>query len=492
MQDNDLAWRSAAEQARAIRSRRLSPVEAMEACIGRIEARNPSLGALVFTAFDEARARAKDAERAVMAGDDLGPLHGVPTALKDLFDFSPGWPATLGGIRALRDFRPDWRCLFAERIEKAGAILVGKTNSPVLGFRGTCDNYLFGPARNPFDTSRNAGGSSGGAAAAVADGLLPLAEGTDGGGSIRIPSSWCGVYGFKPSAGRVPVVARPNAFLGAAPFIHEGPIARTVEDAALAMTVLAGWDARDPHAVEGEVDFMGAVDRPVAGWRIGYSPDFGGFAVEPRVREAVGRAVAAFAEAGAIVEESTFRLPAPQLELSQLWCRLIMPLSVTALDSFKAMGIDLLGEHRADLPPRLIDWLERSYRQSAVELFRDLELRTRVYDAVQAEMERFDLLVTPTLGCLPVLNASDGDTIGPMEIEGQEVDPLIGWCLTYPLNFTGHPAASVPAGLVDGLPVGMQLIGHRYGDAQVISASAAFERLRPWAATYAIPAGRAM
>jgi amidase/aspartyl-tRNA(Asn)/glutamyl-tRNA(Gln) amidotransferase subunit A len=164
-----------------------------------------------------------------------------------------------------------------------------------------------------------------------------------------------------------------------------------------------------------------------------------------------------------------------------------MPLSVTALESFKASGIDLMGEHRADLPPRLIHWLEQSYRQFAVELFRDLELRTKVYEAVQAEMDKYDLLVTPTLGCLPVLNRNDGDTIGPLEIAGQEVDPLIGWCLTYPLNFTGHPAASVPAGLIDGLPVGMQLIGRRYADADVIAASAAFERLRPWAGTYATP-----
>ncbi len=148
-----------------------------------------------------------------MTGEELGPLHGVPTALKDLFDFRPGWPATLGGVRALRDFRPDWWCAFAERIEKAGAVLVGKTNSPTMGFRGTCDNYLFGPSRNPFDVSRNTGGSSGGSAGAVADGLLPFAEGTDGGGSIRIPASWCGVYGYSSrSAGcRRSVVRTPSA-----------------------------------------------------------------------------------------------------------------------------------------------------------------------------------------------------------------------------------------------------------------------------------------
>ncbi len=163
----------------------------------------------------------------------------MPTAIKDLFDFKPGWPSTFGGVRALKDNIAQFYCPFAERIEKAGAILVGKTNAPVMGLRGTCDNPMFGPSRNPFDTSRNAGGSSGGSAAAVADGILPLAEGTDAGGSIRIPAAWCGVYGYKASYGRVPVVIRPNAFAGDLPFVFEGPITRTVEDAALALTALS-------------------------------------------------------------------------------------------------------------------------------------------------------------------------------------------------------------------------------------------------------------
>jgi amidase/aspartyl-tRNA(Asn)/glutamyl-tRNA(Gln) amidotransferase subunit A len=156
--------------------------------------------------------------------------------MKDLFDYKPGWPTTFGGVRALKDFVPDYYCVFAERIERAGAILVGKTNSPVMGFRGVCDNPLFGPSCNPFDLTKNTGGSSGGSAAAVADGLVPFAEGTDGGGSIRIPAAWCGVYGFKGSFGRVPVVIGRNAFWGATPFVAEGPIARTVADAALVLT----------------------------------------------------------------------------------------------------------------------------------------------------------------------------------------------------------------------------------------------------------------
>ena len=171
----------------------------MDAFIERIEARNKSITAFVYYGFEDARKAAKEAERALTSGEALGPLHGVPTALKDLFDSKPGWVTTFGGIRAFKDNVTDYYCAYAERMEKAGAILLGKTNSPVMGFRGACDNFLFGPSRNPFNTAKNTGGSSGGSAAAVADGLLPFAEGTDGGGSIRIPSSWCGVYGYKAS-----------------------------------------------------------------------------------------------------------------------------------------------------------------------------------------------------------------------------------------------------------------------------------------------------
>jgi amidase/aspartyl-tRNA(Asn)/glutamyl-tRNA(Gln) amidotransferase subunit A len=267
---DELAYTTATELAARIRRRELSPVEVMDAVIERIQARNQSLNALVYLGFDDARQRAREAEQALVSGAELGVLHGVPTAIKDLFDFKPGWPATFGGVRALKDFTLDISCAFAERIQRAGAIVVGKTNSPIMGFRGTCDNYLFGPSRNPFEPSKNTGGSSGGSAAAVADGLLPLAEGTDGGGSIRIPAAWCGVYGYKASFGRIPYVLRPNAFGGINPFLFEGPITRTVEDAALALDALAGYDPRDPFSLDTDERFTPAVRRPIDGYRIAY------------------------------------------------------------------------------------------------------------------------------------------------------------------------------------------------------------------------------
>src|ERR1700694_3722398 len=304
-QRDETAWTSAAELAMRIRRRELSPVELMASTIERIERRNASLNAFVYLDFGQAMERARAAEAAVASGASLGLLHGVPTAMKDLFDFKPGWPATFGGVRALRDQVIDGYCTYSERMERAGAILVGKTNAPVMGLRGIADNYLFGPTHNPFDLSRNPGGSSGGSAAAVADGLVPIAEGTDAGGAIRIPAAWCNVYGYRASYGRVPFTGRPNAFASLTPFLFEGTLTRTVEDAALALGVRAGPDSRDPFALADTPDFVAALSRPVKGWRIAYSPDFDVFPVESGVAGAVAQAVRGFVEAGAAVEEIT-------------------------------------------------------------------------------------------------------------------------------------------------------------------------------------------
>jgi amidase len=482
-QTDELAYQSATDLAAAVRDRTLSPVEIVDHFLDRIEARNPSLNAFVFLAADEARAAARLAEKAVMDGDELGPLHGVPTALKDLFDFHPGWPSTYGGIRALRQNIVDFHCTYAERMKAAGAILLGKTNSPVMGFRGTCDNPLFGPTRNPFDTDRNSGGSSGGSAAAVADGLLPLAEGTDGGGSVRIPASWCGVVGYKASFGRVPFVARPNAFGGVSPFLFEGVLARSVADAALGASVLTGYDPRDPFALDETVDYVGAVGRSMEGVRVAYSPDFGMYPVDPKVAAVVEQAVSSLRDAGAVVEQIDMTMPHDQQELAELWCRMMA--GVEVLETFKAQGIDLLADHAEDLPAEYRGYVEDTYRRSSVQTLRDQQMRSAVYDAIQAVFGPYDLLVTPTLACLPVLNANDGNTAGPSEIKGVPVNPMIGWCMTYPINYSGHPAISVPAGMAEGnLPVGLQIIGRRYDDLSVIAAASALEQVRPWRDTY--------
>ena len=475
---------SAASLAARVRRKDVSPVEVMEAAITRIEAHNSKINALIILHLDQARQSAKAAEAAIMRGDAIGPFHGVPIAMKDCFDYKPGWVTTHGGIRGLSNYVAKTSCMFVERMEKAGAIIVGKTNSPVFGFRGTTDNYMYGPSKNPFNLSKNTGGSSGGSAGAVAAGLLPLCEGTDGGGSIRIPASWCGVFGYKAAFGRVPLLPGPDAFGSVTPFIFEGPISRTVEDSALAMAALQGYDPRDLFALEGAVDFIGAMSAPIKGKRIAYTRNYGIFPVDPRVVAAADKAVKAFEEAGAHVEEVDVGIKRTQAELSDIWCRFVAAKQVVALESFKREGFDLRGNHHDDFPPEFWHWDEIGQRMTATQLLEDQIVRSEVVRALQGVFDRYDLLVSPTLACLPVGNASDGNTAGPSSINGEKIDPLIGWCMTYLINFIGYPAATVPAGLADGLPVGMQIVGSRHDDAGVFAASAEFERRRPWIDTY--------
>jgi amidase len=487
-----LAYAPATEVAAAIRSREISPVDAVQAAARRIEARNPTLNAFVHLALDEALDRARDAERTLMSGAAIGPLHGVPTAMKDLFDFKPGWPSTFGGVPALDGFTVDFSCSWVERMEAAGAIVLGKTNSPVFGFSGVCDNPLFGPTANPFAVDRNSGGSSGGSAAAVADGLVAFAEASDGGGSARIPAAWCGVVGFKQSLGRVPLVVRPNQF-GPGPFLFEGLVARTVADIALGLTVLSGTDPRDPFAMLGHAEFEPDARRSVAGMRVAYSPDLGGFPVDRRIAAMVEDAVQDLGAAGATVEHVSLTLPRDQLELAETWCRLIAAPTLDAVDGLAAGGIDLLADHRSQLPAHLLRWLDEARTMTVREYLALQTARTEVFDMLQGAFAGYDLLVTPTVACLPVENTgAPGEVPLPEAVEGVAVDGAIGWTLTYPANFTGHPAASVPAGQVDGLPVGLQIMGRLGADGDVLAAAGALERIRPWSGTYAVPASRSL
>src|SRR2546428_6603918 len=311
---DESSWASAADLAGRIRRRELSPVELMSSTIQRIERRNPSLNAFVFTDFDQAMERARAAEAAVTSGEARGPLHGVPTAMKVLFDFKPGWPSTFGGIRTLRNQVIDAYCPYAERMERAGAIIVGKTNAPIMGLRGIADNYLFGPTHNPFDLTRNPGGSSGGSAAAVADGLVSIAEGTDAGGSIRIPAAWCNVYGYRASYGRVAYPGRPNAFASLNPFVFEGTLTRTVEDAAIGLQILAGPDSRDPFSLTSTPDFSAALSHSLKGCKVAFSPDFDVYPIEPAVASVVAEAVKGFLEPGATAETGKRGIKASQPE----------------------------------------------------------------------------------------------------------------------------------------------------------------------------------
>ena len=489
-----LEYMSAAELAWEIKRKRLSPVEVVDAFIQRIEARNPSLNAVVQKRYEYARKRAKELERALMSGDAKGDFFGVPTALKDFLPGKPGWTGSFGGIRALKDQVDPAYSNYSQNMEKAGAILMGKTNSPSMAYRGTCDNYLYGPTGNPFNPAYNSGGSSGGSAAAVADGLFPVAEGTDGGGSIRIPAAWCGIYGFKASVGTIPSVARPNAFGDSHPYTFDGALTRTVEDSAMVLNQMAYFDPRDPLSLERpKINYLDALNQSVRGWKIGFTRDFGVFPVEQEIAEIVERAALRFQEAGAIVEPAQFHLTRDHYELAEAWSREININTVDAVERLKRGGIDLLGEHRRDIPPEMAEALEIACRETYLDYGRYEQIRTEIYDAMQDAFDQYDLIISPTVACSPVPNAADGNTLGPEFINGQRVERLIGYCMTYFMNFTGHPAASVPAGMTSaGFPVGMQIVGRRFHDSDVLAASAAFECIQPWKDLYLILQRRAL
>jgi Asp-tRNA(Asn)/Glu-tRNA(Gln) amidotransferase A subunit family amidase len=479
-----LCFLPATELAARIRRRDISPVEVVDAYLQRIEHRNPLINAYTLVLAEEARSAARAAERAVTGGLPLEPLHGVPIAIKDLDDVA-GVPTSMGSL-AIRDRVPKKCALAVERLLAAGAIILGKTNTPEFGHKGITDNLRFGPTHTPWALGRNAGGSSGGSAAAVADGLAALAQGTDGGGSVRIPASFSGVVGFKASFGRIPSVTRPDAFLWGHPFVHIGPLARTVADAALMTDVMAGQHARDPLSLPGDrVDYSGSLGAQPDGLRIAYSPRLGNFPVDERVAAVIKSAATILGAQEGRVDEVELVMNAYHGDLAAVWVRTISVHYAAIARHLKDEGIDLLGAHADQLTPDFRAMLENGEKVSAVEHALDDVLRTRVHDGLEDVLNRYDVIISPTLAVPPVTNAEDGNTRGPSQINGEPVDPLIGWCMTYPINFTGHPAISVPAGLTtDGLPVGLQIIGRRHAEETVLAVAAAFERMHPWFASY--------
>ncbi|HKO36990.1 MAG TPA: amidase family protein [Solirubrobacterales bacterium] len=463
---------------RLFRARELSPVEVLDAHLERIEALDPELNAYVTVLGEDARGRARDAERAIRAGVPLGPLHGVPAAIKDLFDFKAGAPHGFGFLDPGR-WSPTSTSLPVKRLERAGAIVIGKTATPALGHRLTTDGPLRGPTSTPFAPGHNAGGSSGGSAAAVAAGMATVALGSDAAGSLRVPASLCGVFSLKPTYGRVPSAWRPNAFRSLTPMGQVGPIARTVADAACVLEAIAGPHRADPMSLPGWR--AGALDPTAASsLSVAYSPDFGTFPVAPEVSAAVESGLDALKAAGVRVERVNLELPHHE-ELFGILRRLF---NLGLLDAVSALEREGIALDDGEAPPdaALLEMIEQAVDVRAVDLKADEARRTDLLDALEDALEGHDAIVTPVTCVAAVRNAVDGRTRGPSEVEGRPVDPLLGWSLAYPLNLTGHPAASVPAGFSDGSPIGMQIVGRRFEEGTVIALAAAVERsTAPWA-----------
>jgi len=460
----DLCWKSATELAGLVRKKKVSPVEIVDAVLGRIEKVNPRLNAYVLVTATEARAQAKAAERALTRRSArLGPLHGVPFSVKDLVITRD--VRTTFGTPLFRDNVPTEDAPMVERMKAAGAIMLGKTNTPTFGWLGATHNLLFGVTRNPWHLEKTPGGSSGGASAAVAAGLGPLAIGTDGGGSIRIPASCAGIFGLKPSFGRIPVYPPSGAWS----LSHVGPMTRTVADAALMLQASAGPDERDQHSLPAErVDYVKALRGGVKGLRVAWSGDLGfSEAVHPEVRAVCAGAARAFREIGCRLEEVAPRWPSPKDCWEQIFCGGIATRMTPYLP------------RRGEIDPGLVRIIEATLGNPPTRYVQAWFDRLAWAEHPRRLFEKYDLLVTPTIACPPFEVGLDN----PTEIAGTPITPY-GWIpFTFPFNLTGHPAASVPAGFTrDGLPIGLQIVGRRFDDAGVLRAAAAFERCRPWIA----------
>jgi aspartyl-tRNA(Asn)/glutamyl-tRNA(Gln) amidotransferase subunit A len=462
MNDVELCYVPAVELAGAIRAKAVSPVEVVEAVLARIERLNPSLNAYCTVAADLVRAAAKAAEAAVMAGSPLGPLHGVPVSIKDLV--ATQGLRTTWGSQIHEHVVPEEDALVVARLKAAGAIVLGKTNTPEYGWTAETDNRLFGPTRNPWNLERSAGGSSGGGAAAVAAGLGPLAVGTDGGGSIRIPGAVCGVFGLKPSYGRVPVYP-PSA---AESLSHTGPMTRTVADAALMLRVMAGPDERDRNSLPADgTDYLQVLGEGIRGLRAAWSPDLGYAVVDPAVRDACEGAAQAFEGLGCRVEPAAPGFP----DLTETWC----------MHFYGAIGAKLapyLPAWRDRMDPGLVQWVENGRAITAFQVAEAGFRRAELWDTVRRFFARYDLLLTPSVA-VPALPLGKTETI---QIAGQQVPWWKAFPFNFPFNLTGQPAATVPCGWTgDGLPIGLQIVGRRHADATVLRAAAACEAARPWA-----------
>jgi Asp-tRNA(Asn)/Glu-tRNA(Gln) amidotransferase A subunit family amidase len=446
----------------AIRAGRRTSVAVTSEALAAIDEVQPALNAFTVVLADEAMEAARTADARVARGES-GPLLGVPVSVKDHI-WLAGAPATNGSV-ALRDFVPAEDCVAVARLRAAGAVIVGKTNNPEFCYRGVTDNLVYGLTRNPRDPGRTPGGSSGGAGASVAAGLTHLALGTDGGGSIRIPASFCGVVGHKPTFGLVP---KEPGFKGWKSLSVDGPLATSVRDAALMLSVIAGPSAADDTTVAGPVGDLTAdltvTPGDLRGLRVAYSADLGHLPVDPEVRAAFAAALEIVAGLGATLTPAAPRTGDP----TELWN------TIALAEGFASEG-PLLAGWRDAMSPGTAGIVEAGAAITAGQYVDALHERNAYTKVWSSFFDDFDVLLTPAMQ----LTAFPVGRLRPETIEGRAVDPFFDdWCtVCLPANLTGMPATSVP-GAVEGLPVGLQIMGPRWSDARTLRVAAAFEQAR--------------
>jgi amidase len=459
MSTNEICYMTARELALHIRQRDLSAVEVMEAHLHQIERIDPKVNAVVTLLSELALDGARAADAALARGDKVGPLHGLPIAHKDLIPTA--------GIRTTRgspifaDDVPTEDALIVERLRAAGAITIGKTNVPEFGAGAQTFNPVFGATLNPYATTHTCGGSSGGAAVALACGMLPIADGSDTGGSLRIPAAFCNVVGFRPSPGRVPSWPKAHGWFT---YSVDGPMARTVGDVALMLSTMAGPDPRSPIAItEPGSKFAGDLGRDLRGVRVAWSRDFGGVPVDRRVTAALEAKRSVFEEIGCVVEEGEPDYT-DAYEVFKLWRAWAFEFGYT----------DMIREHRDKVKDTVIWNAEEGLKITGPELARAEAKRTELYHHVRKFMERYEYMVMPVtqVPAFPVTQEYI------TEIEGVKMDNYIDWMRScYYITVLGLPAISVPCGFTpEGLPVGIQIVGRHQDDLGVLQVAHAFEQ----------------
>ena len=470
MQKKDIGRMDAVSLAGLIRKREVSASEVTEAVLGRMEVLEPHIHAFCTPTVELARQTAADIDRRLAAGEDVGPLAGVPVGIKDLV--CTKGVRTASGSVIYKDFIPDEDDIVVERLKAAGAVIIGKTNVPEFGYSGVGHNPVFETTRNPWNLALTPGGSSAGSGAAVASGVGPFAIASDGGGSIRIPAAHSGLVGVKASMGRVPLYpgTKDERYPGVSSWEsleHIGPLSRTVADSALMLSVISGPDSRDRYSLpKADFDWMETLKGGVKGLRVAYSSDWGYAKVDPEVRRVVGEAVKVFErDLGCTVEEAN---PGFEDPYGAFW-------AIVAMETDLRGMRELVSKHRLEMTPHLVDFIERPW--TAEDFTNAIMVRKAVANKMWRFMQKYDLLLTPTLAVPPF----PVHVQGPEKIDGHIVHPFRWLAFTFPLNFTGQPAASVPAGFTrDGLPIGLQIVGRHLDDPTVLRASAAFEAAKPW------------
>jgi amidase len=456
----ELCFKDAVELAGMIRAREVSASEVMAAFLSQIERVNPKVNAICsFIGEDAALRAAKKADEKLAGGEAVGPLHGLPHAVKDLA-LTRGIRSTFGS-RIYKDFIPDEDALFVERLKQAGAIIIGKTNTPEFGAGSQTFNDVFGATRNPFDLSKTCGGSSGGAAVALACGMAPLADGSDLGGSLRNPASFCNVVGFRPSPGRTPSYPATLAWNTLA---VEGPMARTVGDLALLLSVMAGPDERSPISInEPGSAFLRPLQRDFNGARVAWSRDLGGYPVESVVNEVCDRARSVFAELGCRIDDGQpdFSDAGEIFQTLRAWL-------------FAHTRGDDLMLHRSLMKDTVVWNIERGLNLSGDDVARAEAKRAQLYHRARKFMEQYEFLILPVSQVAPF----PVETEWVREINGVKMESYVDWMATcYAITLTGLPAISVPCGFTNaGLPIGLQIVGRHQRDFDVLQLAFAFEQ----------------